>query len=105
VTTKRLVPRAAANFDIDSAFEHYLVTAGADIAEGFIDAVESAYAHISRYPATGSPRWGLKLNVPGLRSWPLTRYPYMVFHLERRQEVDVLRVLHGAADIPEWLDH
>jgi toxin ParE1/3/4 len=104
VGAKRVVPRVAANFDADVAFEHYLVNAGPDIAEGFMDALATAYAHISRHPATGSPRYGRKLNLPGLRSWPLSRYPYLVFYLDMPQEIDIVRVLHGAMDIPEWLD-
>jgi toxin ParE1/3/4 len=104
VAAKRVVLRAAAELDVESAFEHYLLTAGADVAEGFIDALALAYAHLARHPATGSPRYGLKLNVPGLRSWPVNRYPYLVFYLDMPQEIDVVRVLHGAMDIPEWLD-
>ena len=41
-----------------------------------------------------------ELNLPGLRSWPLTHYPYLVFYLERADHVDVWRVLHGQRDIP-----
>jgi toxin ParE1/3/4 len=43
------------------------------------------------------------LNLPGLRSWPLTRYPYLVFYVERSDHVDVWRVLHGQRDIPGWM--
>ena len=39
----------------------------------------------------------------GLRSWPLTRHPYLVFYLERPDHIDVWRVLHGQRDIPAWL--
>jgi toxin ParE1/3/4 len=105
VDRKRVIPRAAANADVDAAFTHYLETAGPEVAVGFIDALEIAYAHVARHPATGSPRYGVKLNIPGLRSWPLNRYPYLVFYLEMPREIDVVRVLHGSMDIPEWLDH
>ena len=70
-----------------------------------MDALEGAFAHLSRHPATGSPRYGLKLGIPGLRSWPLSRFPYLVFHFDMPRQVDVVRVLHGAMDLPEWLDH
>ena len=43
------------------------------------------------------------LNIPGLRSWPLTRYPHLVFYMEREDHIDVWRVLHGVRDIPAWL--
>jgi toxin ParE1/3/4 len=35
------------------------------------------------------------LNLPGLRFWPLTRYPHLVFYIEMDDHVDVWRVLHG----------
>jgi toxin ParE1/3/4 len=64
---------------------------------GFIDALEQAYSHISRHPTTG------ELNLPGLRFWPLKRYPHLVFYLERSDHIDVWRVLHGKRDIPAWM--
>ena len=44
-------------------------------AQGFIDALEQAYAHIRRQPASGSPRYAHELLLPGLRFWRCTRYP------------------------------
>ena len=70
---------------------------------GFIDALERAYAHISRNPSTGSPRYAHELNLPGLRSWPLTHYPFLVFYIEQSDHIDVWRVLHGHRDIPVWM--
>lgn len=66
---------------------------------------ERAYAHISRHPATGSPRHAHELNLPGLRFWPLTGYPHLVFCVERADPIDVWRVLHVRRDIPAGLQH
>ena len=77
--------------------------AGLKVAEGLIDALEKAYTHIGRQPGTGSPRYAHELQLPGLRSWPLTRYPYLVFYVEHNDHVDVWRVLHAQRDIPAWL--
>lgn len=49
------------------------------------------------------PRYAHELALPGLLYWPLRRYPYLVFYVERDDHVDVWRVLHGVRDIPEWL--
>ena len=98
-----IVPREQANRDIDEAIAYYLSEDAEQAALGFIDALEQAYAHISRHPATGSPRYAHELNLPGLRSWPLTRYPHLVFYVERADHVDVWRVLHGQRDIPAWM--
>lgn len=92
-----------ANQDIDEAIAYYLSELADQAAFGFIDALEEAYAHIARHPATGSPRYAHALDLPGLRCWPLTRYPHLVFYLERPDHIDVWRVLHGKRDIPAWL--
>jgi toxin ParE1/3/4 len=101
---KSIVPRSEANRDVEQAIDHYLSESAEQAALGFIDALEQAYTHIARYPATGSPRYAHELNIPGLRSWSLTRYPYLVFFIEREDHIDVWRVLHGQRDIPAWLD-
>jgi len=103
VTQKPLVPRAAASQDVDAALDWYLAEAGEQVALGFIEALERAYAHIARYPASGSPRYAHALNIAGLQSWGLDQYPYAVFYLEHDTYVDVWRVLHGQRDIPAWM--
>ena len=100
---KPVVPRKRAGWDVEGALRYYLREGGEDVALGFIDALEKAYGHIARHPATGSPRYAQELNLPGLRSWPLTRYPYLVFYVEHPDRIDVWRVLHGKRDIPDWL--
>lgn len=100
---KPVIPRELANRDVDDAVDHYLDEASEKVARGFIDALEDAYAHIGRHPSTGSPRYAHELNLPGLRSWPLSRHPYLVFYSERPDHIDVWRVLHGRRDIPAWL--
>jgi toxin ParE1/3/4 len=103
VKSKPLIPRARAERDIDGAIDYYLSENAPDAALGFIDAAEQAYSHISRHPATGSSRYAIELNLPGLRFWPLSRYPYLVFYLERDDHIDVWRVLHSSRDIPAWM--
>lgn len=100
---KPVVPRAQAGRDIEDAIDRYLAEAGGKAALGFIDALERAWQHISRHPATGSPRHAHELDLPGLRFWQLKRYPYLVFYVERDDHVDVWRVLHGERDIPAWM--
>jgi toxin ParE1/3/4 len=103
VTAKPVVPRELANRDIDDAIAYYLSESAEQAAFGFIDALEQAYAHIGRHPATGSPRYAHELNLPGLRLWPLAHYPHLVFYVERPHHIDVWRVLHGQHDIPAWM--
>lgn len=99
---KPVRPRRAALQDVESALAYYL-REGPETALGFVDALESAYARIARQPASGSPRWAHELNLPGLRAWPLKRYPYLVFYVEGEEAIDVWRVLHTRRDIATWL--
>ena len=100
---KPVVPRELAGKDVEAAIDFYLREGSNRAALGFIDALERAYAHIGRYPASGSPRYGHELDLPGLRSFPLKRYPHIVFYVEHGDHVDVWRVLHGERDIPAWM--
>jgi toxin ParE1/3/4 len=103
VKVKAVIPRELALRDVDEAIDHYLGEGGVTAALDFVEALEKAYAHIGRHPATGSPRYAHELNLPGLRSWPLTRFPYLIFYFEHDDHVDVWRVLHGKRDIPAWM--
>jgi len=103
MNAKSVVPREQANRDVDDAIAYYLGEDAQRAALGFIAALEQAYAHISRHPGTGSPRWGHELHLPGLRAWPLSRYPHLVFYVERADQIDVWRVLHSQRDIPTWM--
>ena len=101
---KPVVARALANHYIDEIIAYYLGESAEQAAYGFIDALEDAYAHMGRHPATGSPRYAHELNLPGLRFWPLIHNPHLVFYVERPDHIDVWRELHGARDIPQWMD-
>lgn len=68
---KPVVPREAANQDIEEAIGYYLSQRAEQAALTFIDALEQAYAHIARHPASGSGRLAHELNLPGLRAWRL----------------------------------
>jgi toxin ParE1/3/4 len=95
-----VIPRSQALRDVDDAVAHYLAEDAGPAALGFIEALAAAYAHIGLQPAAGSPRYAQELNLPGLRYWPVGRYPYLVFYVERPDHVDVWRVLHARRDIP-----
>lgn len=100
---KPAVARELALRDVDQAIAYYLEIDAEQAALGFIDALEDAYTHIGRHPATGSPRHGQELGLPGLRAWQLTAFPHVVFYIEQPDHIDVWRVLHGRQDIPAWM--
>ncbi|KQW37171.1 MULTISPECIES: type II toxin-antitoxin system RelE/ParE family toxin [Pseudomonas] len=100
---KPVIPRALASQDVEDAVNYYLDQQAEQAALSFIDALENAYTNISRHPASGMTRYAHELDIPGLLCWPLKRYPYLVFYVERDEHIDVWRVLHGMRDIPEWM--
>jgi toxin ParE1/3/4 len=101
---KSIVPRELAHRDVEEAIDHHLAEASAKVALRFVDELEKAYAHISRQPASGSPRCAHQLGLADLRIWPLGRYPSLVFYIERDEHIDVWRVLDGRRDIPAWMN-
>jgi toxin ParE1/3/4 len=103
VSRKPVRPRESARRDVEAAVDYYVGEAGADVALGFIDALQTAYRSIADHPAAGSPRYANQLGLPGLRSRILRRYPYLVFYVERDDHIDVWRVLHALRNIPPWM--
>ena len=103
MTGKPVILRALARGDVNAAIDHYLTDAEEKTALDFLEALERAYRHISRYPASGSPRYSHELDLPELRVWPLRRSPYLVFYIGRDDHLGVWRVLHSQREIPVWM--
>lgn len=88
---------------MDAAVDHYREVAGELVALGFVDALQKGIGHICRHPGSGSTRYAVDLNLPGLRSWPLRRYPFILFYVEREANIDLWRILRADRDLPLWL--
>ena len=86
---KPVVPRARANRDIDEIIAYSLREGGGRAGLRFIGALDVAYRHIARHPASRLPRYGHELDMPGLRAWPIKQHPYLVFYVEREDRIDV----------------
>jgi toxin ParE1/3/4 len=99
---KPLHIRPAATADLDAAVD-YLLEESFAAAQGLLDATEAAFALLARRPGLGSPRFAGLLPALPLRSWPITGYPYLVFYLDTREGIDILRILHTRRDIPSIL--
>ena len=103
MSIKPVIPRAGARRDVEEAVDYYAEQAGTEIALRFVDAVRDAYRAISSRPGVGSPRYAHELELPGLRSRRITRFPYFIFYVERDDHIDVWRILHSQRDIPSWI--
>jgi toxin ParE1/3/4 len=91
-----------ADADIDTA-SAYLRTHDPHAASRLLAALERAFRELARHPGAGSPRYAHVLPAEGLRMWPVAGSAYLIFHLERADHIDIVRVLHGARDIPVLL--
>ena len=94
----RLSPAAAR--DVRAIARRYRADAGEALALDFADALAAALRHIAEHPASGSPRMAHDLDLPGLRAWPLHRFPHIVFHRERPAIIDVGASCTAAATSP-----
>ena len=95
--------RALAAADIEAAVDHYREEAGPQTALDFVDALEAAITHLRHYPNSGSLRFAFELEIPGLPSWSLQRFPYLIFYVPQDDRIDIWRVLHARRDIPAHL--
>ena len=101
---KAVRPREVARRDIESAVDYYIAEAGLDVTLGFVDSLEAAYRAIADHPGAGSPRYADQTALPGLRSRILKRFPYLVFHFEQNDYIEIWRVPHAERDIPNSLN-
>lgn len=68
-------------------------------ARAFRDAIDEALTMIGRHAEIGAER--LELAAPPIRFWTLRRYPYVIAYNAGYAPPRVLRVVHGARDLPE----
>lgn len=91
----RFLVRPRASAQITAVIRYYGVTMQApSAAKGFVDELQKAYELIRRNPDAGSPRLETELGMPGLRSWRLPKYPYLVIYFRHPNFVDVVDVPH-----------
>lgn len=100
---KPLIRLQSAREDELEAVRYYAAEAGLDIALAFREALRTAYRLIVARPSAGSPRYGEILDLPGLRTKRLKRFPFLVFYIESPDRIDVWHVLHAQRDIPASL--
>ncbi|MFO1210431.1 MAG: type II toxin-antitoxin system RelE/ParE family toxin [Amaricoccus sp.] len=103
MTPKPLRLRPAARADSRRIAAYYAAEAGEPVAQSFLAALQRAFDHLRAYPASGSLRFEPDTGLPGLRVWPVRRFPHLLLYFDRADHVDVARILHGSRDIPKLL--
>jgi len=103
VNNKTIIPRQLARSDVEAAIDYYAREAGTEVALGFIDALQAAYALIASHPEAGSLRYAYELALPDLRSVSLKRYPYLIFYRDQADHVDVWRCYMPSETFRQWM--
>jgi toxin ParE1/3/4 len=96
--------REAALQDIDDALDYYLLHAPHMLGD-LQDCILQARRHIEEFPATGSKRYHTGKRGTALRFWLLGQFPYALFYFQHPDTIDIVRMLHQACDIPQYLEH
>jgi toxin ParE1/3/4 len=70
-----------------------------EAADRMLDCIEAAYERLGDFPEGGRRRDDL---LSGLRSLPVGRY--IIFYRRTEDGIEVVRVLHGARDLPRLFE-
>lgn len=103
MTAKPVRLLAQADQELRQVTAWYRREGGQALALEWADAVAASLRHVGANPQAGSPRYAVVLNLPGLRFWQMSRFPYLVFYVEYEDRVDIWRVLHAQRDVPAWM--
>jgi len=91
----RYVLSSAADADVDHAWE-YLWERNPEAADNVVMKLYETFGTLAENPLIGRERKELD-KTP--RSFPLSRYPFVIFYHPTGDGIRVLRVLHSAQDI------
>ena len=103
MTSKRVVLLEQAERDLEDAFYFYGREAGRAVALKFVEGWEAVLRSIHEHPAIGSTHHAHAVDLPGLRSLGIRRFPYLAFYMEHDDRIDVWRVLHAQRDLQAWV--
>ncbi len=96
---RRLSVNPQADRDIDVA-SLYIAQTSEERALRFLDAVAQTFRQLAEMPGLGNRQQFRSPRLQGLRRWHVQLFPaYLIFYRATEEEVEVVRVLHGARDI------
>ena len=99
----RVIWRAIAEADLTEAYL-YIGTDSPEAAERLLDAVGDAVVLLLESPRAGSPREFRSPRAQGVRSWAPQGFPiHLLFYKVSGEDIEIVRFLHGARDLPQYL--
>ena len=100
----RVIWRAVAEADLTEAYL-YIGADSPEAADRLLDAVGDAVALLLENPLAGSPREFNSPRARGIRSWSPQGFPdHLLFYKIDGDDIEIVRFLHGARDLPNYLD-
>lgn len=103
--THRILITPLANQDID-AHVNYLRVYNEKAAFRLFDSIRLTLTQIAKIPKIGVSYSLQNSRLAGLRKWPIKDFSnYIIFYLEKPEQIEVVRILHGARDIRFVLDN
>ena len=103
MSNKRFIPHHFAVEDEEEIVQYYEQTSSEQVALGFIDALDQAFLQLSRYPQMGSPRPEYDLELDGIRSWPLKKFPHLIYYEIQTDQIELWRILHPKRDVAQTM--
>jgi len=92
---RRIRRTSAAKADLAGIWK-YIAMDNLDAAERWLENIDDKLKLLAEFPGAGPRRDDL---APGVRSF--TTGNYLIFYREQKDAIEVIRVLHGARDLPE----
>ena len=96
---KAAILRPQAQRDRQNEVRYYREEAGSKVAVRLVNATNESLDQIEVEPGIGSPVLGKILDIPGLKTWRVTKFPLLWFYFERDDHLDVVRLLGERQDI------
>lgn len=85
--------------DQQDEVRYYRKEGGRRVAVKVAKATNAALEQIELDPGIGSPTLGKRLDIPGLRTWRIAKFPLLWCYFERGDHLDVVRLLGERQDI------
>ena len=101
MAVRTIAPHRHAIADVHDIIYYYRKQAGTAVAENFAIEIDEAYARLRQHPNIGSPRPALDLDIEGVKSWVLKRFPHQIFYEIQNDHVELWRILHPRRDITQ----
>ncbi len=96
----KITRRPAARFDVLEAAA-YIAKDNVEAALRFADSVRETEELLAATPGIGTPRDFAWPGLAGMRSHGVRNFRnYIIFYIPRESGIEIVRVLHGARDLP-----